>query len=279
MKNRLQRKHSTLFFKTRKFNRLPLKTNIEKNKNPSSFLTQAAIIVLLLTTLAYLFTAFFKGGYHNYYHLNALPLLKLEINDLISFFLTSFKYIVVAVGWYIFVFVLWMILIKLKIASKELFKQIHYTIIILVVIYSSLSCIFDLQNHLITQILFFGPLIFISLYSYLPKNIHNTVKFLTTHLYSCRYLVPIGLFIFFCFSSYELGSKTAKQQKSYLTFTKDNIDYVVISNNTNNLISVPLNADGTINPNFKVTSQTENLLFKSTFFPNGIQVGNPKELK
>lgn len=279
MKNRLQRRHSTLFLKTRKFNRLPLKANIEESKQPSIFLTQAAIIVLLLTTLAYSFAALFKGGYHNYYHLNSLSLLKCDMNDLIYFFLISFKYIAAALLWYLFIRVSWVLPFRYTMTSKKLYEQIHSTVIILITIYTSLSLIFNLQNHWATQLLFYGTLIVFPFYGHLPKNIQRILKHVGTPLHSFKYLTLIILFMFFGFSSYQLGIKTAIQQESYLMFTKDNIDYIVISNNNNNLISAPLNSDATIKPNFKVISQTENILFKSVIFPNGIKVKKPKELK
>ncbi|RFB53687.1 hypothetical protein [Bacillus thuringiensis] len=279
MKNRLQRRHSTLFFETRKFNRLPLKSKMEETKNTSVFLTQAAIIVLLLTVLSYSFAALFKGGYHQYFHLNSLAFLKCDTNDLIHFFLELFLYIAGALFWYLVILFSWIIPFKFTIPSKALFEQIHSTVIILVTIYISLSLIFDLQNHWMTQLLFFGILIVFAFYSRLPKKIQNILKHIGTPLHSYKFLTLITLFIFFGFSSHQLGIKTAKEQTSYLMFTKDNIDYVVISNNDKNLISVPINTDSTIKPHFKITSQTENILFKTVVFPNGIQVEKPQELK
>ncbi len=277
MRKRLHRKRLTLFSKTRKFDRSP--SRVVESKDSSIFLTQAAIIVLLLTFLSYSFAALFKGGYHQYFHLNSLAFLKCDTNDLIHFFLGIFSYIAGALFWYFVILFSWVLPFKFTLPSKALYNQIHSTIIILIAIYISLSLIFDLQNHWGTQFLFFGSLMIFAFYGLLPKKIQHVLKHIATPLHSYKYLTLITLFIFFGLSAHQLGIKTAKEQKIYLTFTKDNINYVVISNNDNNLISAPLNPDSTIRPYFKVYSQTENILFKSVIFSNGIKVEKPQKMK
>ncbi|MEC5238564.1 hypothetical protein [Bacillus mycoides] len=282
MKNRLQHKHSTLPFKTRKFDRTSFKRS-EKEKNQSSiFLTQAAIVVLLLTALTYSFTALFKYGYHSYYKLNSLSLIKIEMNDLLNYFLMVFPFILPSLMAYILIFVTIVKPFQHAMNWKKLDKQVHYTLIILLIIYVPLSLVFNVKilNHWISYIIpLVIELLFLS-YKHLPQQIQTILKYLATPMHSYKYLTILILFVFIGLTSFQLGRNIAKEQEDYLIFKKDNVDYVVISSSNNNLISAPLNLDNrSIDPVFKVVSQTDNILLQNVSFPKGIKVGKQKKLK
>ncbi|PFI83508.1 hypothetical protein COI86_27750 [Bacillus thuringiensis] len=108
MKNRQnsKRRYIALFLKRRRVSGLTLKPDIKSKKILSpSYLADTTIIVLVLTALTYLFSAFFKYGYHSFYQLYTSALLKIEISDLINYFQGIFP--LLCVLFIIFMIIFW----------------------------------------------------------------------------------------------------------------------------------------------------------------------------
>ncbi|MFJ8531507.1 hypothetical protein [Bacillus sp. NPDC094106] len=259
-------------------NSVSAQINNNETKNNNEFfkiISQATIIVLVLTALTYSFAALFKSGYHHYYQLDDYSLLTIDTSDLVHFFLVSFPYLLPLTVAYIAV--------RYTFLAPEFFlrkggvKSITIAfIIILFFVPIFISWIFNIDKfdgrYILAWAFVTNCIVF---YQFFPPKVQSILQFLLTPLKPYSVFFILSTFIFLGIGSFRLGVDTAKNQREYSIVTQDKEELIVISNRGNSLITAPFDKDtSTIESTFTVIPMKNQLTLKSIKLPKSLEVSN-----
>ncbi|MED0951307.1 hypothetical protein P4T70_24965 [Bacillus mobilis] len=240
-------------------------TNETKNNNELfNIVSQATILVLVLTALTYSFTALFKSGYHHYYHIYDSSLLIIDTNDLARFFLVAFKYLLPLTAVYI--------VIRGIFLAPEFFlrkggvKSITIVFIITCLFVPAfISWSLNINNidwrYLLAWACVTNCIVF---YQFFSPKFQSILQFLLIPLKPYSVFFILSAFIFLGLGSYRLGVNTAIEQREYTIIPQDNVKLIVISNHGNNLITAPFNEEKqTIKSTFTVIPMKNQVSLKT----------------
>lgn len=242
-------------------------TNNNETKNNNELfkiVSQATILVLVLTALTYSFTALFKSGYHHYYHIYDSSLFIIDTNDLAHFFLIAFQYLLPLTGVYIVVRAIFL--------TPEFFlrkggvKNVTIVFVItLLFVPAFISWALNIDN---LDWKYWLPWAFftncIAFYHFFPSNVQSKLQFLLTPMKPYSVFFILSAFILLGLGSYRLGVNTAKDQREYSIITQDKVKLIVISNYGNSLITAPFNEEKqTITSTFTVIPMKNQVSLKT----------------
>ncbi|WP_144537111.1 hypothetical protein [Bacillus thuringiensis] len=244
------------------------KINNNETKSNNGFfkiVSQATLIVLLLTALSYSFTALFKSGYHHYYRLNDYSLLTIDTSDLVHFFLVSFQYLLpLTISYFA---VRYIFLAPEFFLRKGGVKSITIAfVIILFFIPMFMSWIFNIdkfdKRYIFAWAFVTNCIVF---YQFFSPTVQSILQFLLTPIRPYKVFFILSAFIFLGIGSYRLGVDTAKKQEEYSIVTQGEEELIVISTKGNSLITAPFNKDtNTIKSTFTVIPMKNQLSLKTT---------------
>lgn len=259
-KNRTKQKQKNKSQNTHQVQETPdsasTKINNNETKSNNEFfkvISQATLIVLLLTALTYSFTALFKSGYHHYYQLNDYSLLTIDTSDFVHFFLVSFRYLFPLTVAY--VVVRYIFLAPEFFLRKGGVKSITIAFVItLLFVPIFISWIFNIDKfdniYILAWALVTNCIVF---YQFFSPKVQSILQLLLTPIRPYKVFFILSAFIFLGIGSYRLGVDTAKKQEEYSIVTQGEEDLIVISTKGNSLITAPFNKDtNTIKSTFTV---------------------------
>ncbi|WP_242248301.1 hypothetical protein [Bacillus cereus group sp. BfR-BA-01328] len=270
-KNRTKQKQNNKVQNTQQVRETPdsASTKINNNETKSNneffkIVSQATLIVVLLTALTYSFTALYKSGYHHYYHIYDYTLFIIDTNDLARFFLVAFKYLLPLTAVYI--------VIRGIFLAPEFFLRKggakNITIVFLItclILPAFISWALNIDNPDWKYWLLWAFVTnCIAFYHFFPSNVQSKLQFLLTIVKPYSVFFILSAFIFLGFGSYRLGIDTAKDKREYTIITQDNVKLIAISNHGNNLITAPFNEEKqTIKSTFTVIPMKNQVSLKT----------------
>ncbi|PFF51796.1 hypothetical protein CN357_03640 [Bacillus cereus] len=279
-KNRTKQKQNNKSQNTQQVQETPdsASTKINNNETKSNneffkIVSQATLIVLLLTALTYSFTALFKSGYHHYYQLNDYSLLTIDTSDFVHFFLVSFRYLFPLTVAY--VVVRYIFLAPEFFLRKGGVKSITIAFVItLLFVPIFISWIFNIDKFDNIYILAWAFVTnFIVFYQFFSPKVQSILQFLLTPIRPYKVFFILSAFIFLGIGSYRLGVDTAKKQEEYSIVTQGEEDLIVISTKGNSLITAPFNKDtNTIKSTFTVIPMKNQVSLKTTTLTKNLKV-------
>ncbi|PEU23800.1 hypothetical protein [Bacillus wiedmannii] len=248
-------------------------TSSKEGNTLLSTFSQAAIIVLLFTALAYACAALFKSGYHTYYNLDDYSLLKVDTSDLTHYFLEIFPWLATTLTIYIFLRYVFLIP-ELLLKWNGVKSKIILSLMVLLFVNPLIGWIFNIDIYSNWYIIIWSIISVLTLvYDLLPPM---GQKYIQVVLSPFKPFKPIAILIFILvlgFISFRLGAESAEKQRKYLIFSQNNQEQIVISNSGNNLITAPFNKDkNEIEPKFYVIPIKNQIILKRKKLSKALKV-------